>query len=114
MDTTKSEYSVEIIRDVVGHVAKAIGPDGEILATAEGFGAKDARRKLKAKLGHPTQTLVVTRKRKSRKLHTPAGIIFAAQRNIEKARGKRAGSKNKGQQEKISPCPETGVSSDEH
>ncbi|MDN3552196.1 hypothetical protein QWY74_01720 [Halomonas almeriensis] len=92
-----NDYEIVVELDDVGHVTKAISPDGEVLATAAGFGARDAKRRLKAELTGNVKTknvLVKSAKRKT-KIHNAAGVIFAAKNRIEGAKEKRVGSKKK-------------------
>lgn len=86
-----SEYTIKVEPDTVGHIAKAIGRNGDIVATARGFGAKDARLKLRVKLGESIEkNKIIREKNKSKKNHKASGVIFSAKNNIEKYKGKRA------------------------
>lgn len=84
--------TIKVERDAVGHVAIALDPDGQVVATATGFGASDARRRLRQILtARKDETVVRVRTKKSKKVHEPAGVIFAAKRNIERYKARRVG-----------------------
>ncbi len=95
-----SEFKVIVELADVGHTAKAIAHDGSVLASAVGFGERDARRQLQKRMGElrnvdPSIPKRFPPKKKSRKIHNPSGVIFAAKRNIEAAKAKRVGIRRK-------------------
>ena len=90
-------YVIKVEKVDVGHVARAVNEDGQIIESASGFGEKDARRQLKNKMqGMKPIDPDIPRKwraKQSRKIHNPSGVIFAAKKNIERYKAKRAGKK---------------------
>ncbi len=98
-----AKYTIKYEQGPVGHVASAVAEDGTVIASATGFGRSDAKRQLKAALNPSTQTQAKAvpkrtsqkKRKKPGKVHNPSGIIFAAKRNIEQRKAKRAGIKGK-------------------
>src|SRR4029078_2861689 len=81
-------YKVTVEKAAVGHVAKAIAEDGTIMEVASGFGERDARRRLRAKInGSEPMNPGIPKRRKakrSRKIHNPSGVIFCAKKTTQR------------------------------